>query len=238
MPDLELLRQAIINGDAASSAAVTREALAADCDPVELVSKYMVPAMDEVGRRFECQDYFVPELLLSARAMKKALELIRPLLAERGAASAGRVVIGTVKGDLHDIGKNLVASMLEGAGFEVFDLGVDVAPQRFVGGEGKERGDHRALRAPDDYDALDAAGRGGGSKGRHPAQCSDHDRRRAGHTAVCRTDRGGRLQRQRQRSCRPRAPAGCTIVRGPTRSPAKAPPQRSRPARASAAVPG
>jgi len=138
MPDLELLRQAIINGDAASSAAVTREALAADCDPVELVSKYMVPAMDEVGRRFECQDYFVPELLLSARAMKKALELIRPLLAERGAASAGRVVIGTVKGDLHDIGKNLVASMLEGAGFEVFDLGVDVAPQRFVT-EAKEK---------------------------------------------------------------------------------------------------
>jgi 5-methyltetrahydrofolate--homocysteine methyltransferase len=138
MPDLELLRQAIIKGDAASSAAVTREALAADCDPVELVSKYMVPAMDEVGRRFECQDYFVPELLLSARAMKKALELIRPLLAERGAVSAGRVVIGTVKGDLHDIGKNLVASMLEGAGFEVFDLGVDVAPQKFVS-EAKEK---------------------------------------------------------------------------------------------------
>jgi 5-methyltetrahydrofolate--homocysteine methyltransferase len=132
MPDLQQLREAIIRGDAQSAANVVREALATQADPVELVQKFMVPAMDEVGRRFECQDYFVPELLLSARAMKKALELIRPLLAERGAPSAGRVVIGTVKGDLHDIGKNLVASMLEGAGFEVFDLGVDVSPQKFV----------------------------------------------------------------------------------------------------------
>ena len=132
MPDLELLRQAIIKGDAGASAQVTREALGANADPLDMVTNYMVPAMDEVGRRFECQDYFVPELLLSARAMKKALELIRPLLIERGATPAGRVVIGTVKGDLHDIGKNLVASMLEGAGFEVFDLGVDVAPQKFL----------------------------------------------------------------------------------------------------------
>jgi methylmalonyl-CoA mutase cobalamin-binding domain/chain len=92
----------------------------------------MVPAMDEVGRRFECEEYFVPELLLSARAMKAALELIRPLLAASGAQPAGRIVVGTVKGDLHDIGKNLVASMLEGGGFEVMDLGADVSPEQFV----------------------------------------------------------------------------------------------------------
>jgi methylmalonyl-CoA mutase cobalamin-binding domain/chain len=92
----------------------------------------MIPAMDEVGRRFECEEYFVPELLLSGRAMKAALELIRPLLAASGAQPTGRVVIGTVKGDLHDIGKNLVASMLEGGGFEVTDLGADVPPERFV----------------------------------------------------------------------------------------------------------
>jgi 5-methyltetrahydrofolate--homocysteine methyltransferase len=92
----------------------------------------MIPAMDEVGRRFECQDYFVPELLLSARAMKAALEPLRPLLVASGTQPAGRVVIGTVKGDLHDIGKNLVASLLEGGGFEVIDLGVDVAPEKFV----------------------------------------------------------------------------------------------------------
>jgi len=132
MPDLSQLYDAILNGDAKTSVAVTREALAGDVDPLELVARYMIPAMDEVGRRFECEEYFVPELLLSARAMKGAMELIRPLLAARGAEPLGRVVIGTVKGDLHDIGKNLVASMLEGGGFEVIDLGADVTPDRFV----------------------------------------------------------------------------------------------------------
>jgi 5-methyltetrahydrofolate--homocysteine methyltransferase len=88
--------------------------------------------MDEVGRRFEAEEYFVPELLLSARAMKAALALVRPLLAARGAKPAGRVAIGTVKGDLHDIGKNLVASLLEGGGFQIQDLGADVSAEKFV----------------------------------------------------------------------------------------------------------
>jgi 5-methyltetrahydrofolate--homocysteine methyltransferase len=132
MPDLQKLYDAILNGNHKTSEAITREALAANVEPMELVSKYMVPAMDEVGRRFECEEYFVPELLLAARAMKVALELIRPLLVERGAEPAGRVVIGTVKGDLHDIGKNIVGAMLEGGGFEVIDLGADVSPQKFV----------------------------------------------------------------------------------------------------------
>jgi methylmalonyl-CoA mutase cobalamin-binding domain/chain len=100
--------------------------------PIKLVQEFMVPAMNEVGRRFECMEYFVPELLLSARAMKSALELIRPLLASNSANYAGRVVIGTVQGDLHDIGKNLVAALLEGGGYEVFDLGVNVPPAQFV----------------------------------------------------------------------------------------------------------
>ena len=132
MPDLNRLYEAILNGDHKTSVAVTREAIEANIEAMELVGRYMVPAMDEVGRRFECEDYFVPELLLSARAMKGALELLRPLLAEEGAKSAGRVVIGTVKGDLHDIGKNIVAAMLEGGGFEVIDLGANVAPEVFV----------------------------------------------------------------------------------------------------------
>ncbi len=88
--------------------------------------------MDEVGRRFEDQDYFIPEILLAARSMKAALDPLRPLLAATGVQPTGRVVIGTVKGDLHDIGKNMVASMLEGAGFEVLDLGTDVPPERFI----------------------------------------------------------------------------------------------------------
>jgi len=92
----------------------------------------MMPAMSEVGRRFECNEYFVPELLLSARAMKAALELLRPLLAASGNQPAGRVALGTVKGDLHDIGKNLVGAMLEGGGYEVIDLGVNVTPEQFI----------------------------------------------------------------------------------------------------------
>jgi corrinoid protein of di/trimethylamine methyltransferase len=132
MPDLKPLYDAILNGDHKAAVAITQQALADKVEPFELISNYMIPAMDEVGSRFECEEYFVPELLLSARAMKGALELIRPLLAASGASPAGRVAIGTVKGDLHDIGKNLVASMLEGAGFDVIDLGADVPPEKFV----------------------------------------------------------------------------------------------------------
>jgi corrinoid protein of di/trimethylamine methyltransferase len=132
MADLTRLYDAILNGDNKTAIAVTKEALSENVDPLELVQGYMVPAMDEVGKRFECEEYFVPELLLAARAMKGALGLLRPLLAELGAEPLGRVAIGTVKGDLHDIGKNLIASMLEGGGFEIIDLGADVAPDRFV----------------------------------------------------------------------------------------------------------
>lgn len=139
--DLHGIYDAVLNGDLKSAVDVTRAALAAGVDPQQLVTQQMIPAMDEVGRRFESSEYFVPELLIAARAMKGALELIRPLLAERGVESAGRVVIGTVKGDLHDIGKGLVAAMLEGGGFDVFDLGVDVPPGKFVD-EAKRRGAH------------------------------------------------------------------------------------------------
>ena len=132
MADFQKLYDAVLNGDQKTSIAVTREALDGGADPLDLITNYMVPAMDEVGRLFECEDYFVPELLLSARAMKGSLEILRPLLAAQGAQPTGRVVIGTVKGDLHDIGKNLVASMLEGGGFEVVDLGADVSPEKFI----------------------------------------------------------------------------------------------------------
>ena len=132
MQELKLLHDAILNGNAKTARTTTEQALAAGTDPLKLVQEYMVPAMDEVGRRFECNEYFVPELLLAARAMKSALELVRPLLVASGVQPTGRVVIGTVKGDLHDIGKNLVSAMLEGSGFEVVDLGVNVTPEQFV----------------------------------------------------------------------------------------------------------
>jgi 5-methyltetrahydrofolate--homocysteine methyltransferase len=132
MADLKRLYEAVLNGDAKSATEITQQALADGVDPLTLVNEQMVPAMDEVGRRFEANEYFVPELLISARAMKASLELIRPLLTARGDQPAGRVAIGTVKGDLHDIGKNLVASLLEGGGFEVIDLGVNVDPAKFI----------------------------------------------------------------------------------------------------------
>jgi corrinoid protein of di/trimethylamine methyltransferase len=139
MPDLAQLYEAILTGDAGTAVEVVETALAAEADPQELVTGQMIPAMDEVGRRFEVGEYFVPELLIAGRAMKGALELLRPLLAEQGVEPAGRVVIGTVKGDLHDIGKGLVASMLEGGGFEVIDLGVDVPAEKFIS-EAQEAG--------------------------------------------------------------------------------------------------
>ncbi len=132
MADLQKLYDAVLNGDAKTAVEITKQAIAEKVDPLKLISGTMVPAMDEVGKRYEEEEYFVPELLLSARAMKGSLELLRPLLAESGAKPTGTVAIGTVKGDLHDIGKNLVASLLEGGGFEVIDLGADVPPDRFI----------------------------------------------------------------------------------------------------------
>jgi 5-methyltetrahydrofolate--homocysteine methyltransferase len=132
MADLKQLYDAILVGNFKLARETTEKALAENADPQDLVRNYMIPAMDEVGRRYEANEYFVPELLIAARAMKASLELIRPLLIARGDSFAGRVAIGTVKGDLHDIGKNLVAAMLEGAGFEVIDLGVDVSPEKFT----------------------------------------------------------------------------------------------------------
>ena len=132
MADLKLLYDALLNGDVKAAVTITREALEEGTSPLDLITKYMIPAMDEVGRRFEIQEFYVPELLLSARAMKGSMELLQPLLAAAGVIPAGRVVIGTVQGDLHDIGKNLVASMLQGGGFEIFDLGADVSPEKYV----------------------------------------------------------------------------------------------------------
>jgi 5-methyltetrahydrofolate--homocysteine methyltransferase len=132
MTDLKPLHDAVVDGDAKTAKALTDAAIKAGVAPGDLLGKALIPAMDEVGRRFECNEYFVPELLISARAMKGSMELIRPLLAKSGVQPVGKVAIGTVKGDLHDIGKNLVAAMLEGGGFEIIDLGVDVAPDKFV----------------------------------------------------------------------------------------------------------
>lgn len=132
MADLKKLHDAIRDGDAEVAAQFTQQAISEQVDPSVLITGTMVPAMAEVGELYESGEYFVPELLLSARAMKAAVALLRPLLVASGAEPVGRVVIGTIQGDLHDIGKNLVVSMLEGGGFDVVDLGVDVSAEKFV----------------------------------------------------------------------------------------------------------
>jgi len=111
---------------------LTQAGLDQNMDPVRLLYDALLPALQEVGRRFEIGDYFVPEMLMSARAMQGALNLLRPLLAARGEKSLGKIVMGTVKGDVHDIGKNLCNIMLEGAGFQVIDLGVNVPTDKFI----------------------------------------------------------------------------------------------------------
>jgi len=121
-----------LNGHAPEVKALTEEALKLGMDPMDILFKALIPSLEEVGARFERGDFFVPEMLIAGKAMAGALEILRPLLAETGAQSIGTIVMGTVKGDVHDIGKNLVNIMFEGAGFQVIDLGVQVAPEKFI----------------------------------------------------------------------------------------------------------
>ena len=130
--DLKTIYNNVIEGTASAVEAGVREALAAGIGADTILKDALIAAMGEVGNRYEEGDMFVPEMLISARAMQAGLALLKPYLIGGKAESAGKVAIGTVKGDLHDIGKNLVAMMLEGAGFEILDLGVDVSPQAFV----------------------------------------------------------------------------------------------------------
>jgi 5-methyltetrahydrofolate--homocysteine methyltransferase len=129
---LEKIFEGILDGNANLVVAEVQKALDAGMGPADILNQGMIAAMGEVGRLFEEGEYFVPEMLIAARAMQKGLELLKPYLTEADVQSPGKVAIGTVKGDLHDIGKNLVAMMLEGAAFEVIDLGTDVSPERFI----------------------------------------------------------------------------------------------------------
>ncbi|MCI0549141.1 MAG: corrinoid protein [Candidatus Rokubacteria bacterium] len=132
--DYPTMSRALILGDRDTVAAKTREGLARALDPKALIFRGLIPGMDVVGEKFRRNEYYVPQVLLSARAMYAGLDLLKPLItaAKDATQSVGTVVIGTAQGDLHDIGKNLVAMMLEGAGFTVVNLGRDVAPEKFV----------------------------------------------------------------------------------------------------------
>jgi len=131
MPDLDKLLQSIKNGKNKEAVALTQEAIDGNVPPQQILDQ-MIAAMDDVGRRFQRNEAFVPEMLIAARAMKESMALLAPKLVAAGIKPIGKAIIGTVEGDLHDIGKNLVAMMWKGANFEVIDLGTNVKPQKFV----------------------------------------------------------------------------------------------------------
>jgi 5-methyltetrahydrofolate--homocysteine methyltransferase len=129
---LNALKEAVIVGNAPAARELTERALAENISPKKLLDDALIPGMMVVGEKFKNNEYYVPEVLIAARAMYASLDLLRPILSKSDVEPKGTVVIGTVKGDLHDIGKNLVRMMLEGGGFRVIDLGVDVAPEKFI----------------------------------------------------------------------------------------------------------
>jgi 5-methyltetrahydrofolate--homocysteine methyltransferase len=132
MPDLEMLKDSIIKGDIEKAEELTSSALQAGIPAREILNKGLIPGLDEVGRRFQEGEFFFPELLVSGEAMKASLARLKPELAKSSEATVGKYIIGTVKGDIHDIGKNIVIMMLEGNGWEVTDLGIDVPAETFV----------------------------------------------------------------------------------------------------------
>jgi 5-methyltetrahydrofolate--homocysteine methyltransferase len=132
MADYDTLQQAVIGGKVAQVKELTEKALSEGRKAQEVLDQGLIPAMDIVGEKFSCHEFYMPEMLFAARAMQTGIGLLKPLLEQAGSKPRGKVVIGTVKGDLHDIGKNIVVLMLQGSGFEVVDLGVDVKPDRFV----------------------------------------------------------------------------------------------------------
>ncbi|MBP5093901.1 MAG: corrinoid protein [Abditibacteriota bacterium] len=132
MADFNTLAEAIIAGDQIGAKAAAEELIAGGSTAGDVLEKGLVAGMNVVGAKFKANEFYIPEVLLAARAMKGAMEVLRPLLAETGVKPVAKIAVGTVKGDQHDIGKNIVAMMMEGAGFEVTDLGINVGPDKFV----------------------------------------------------------------------------------------------------------
>ena len=131
-PILQTIQEKVIEGEMTEAVSLVKEAMQAGFPADRILNESLITAMNEVGQRFERGEFYIPEMLVAARTMQAALAILKPSLAQGGIHAAGKVVIGTVMGDLHEIGKNLVATMLEGAGFEIIDLGTDVPPEKFV----------------------------------------------------------------------------------------------------------
>ncbi len=167
MADLQKIADAVIAGNREEVAQLTQAAVDEGVSPADIINQGLIAGMTVVGAKFKANEFYVPEVLIAARAMHAGMDIIKPLLVETGVQPRGTVVIGTVKGDLHDIGKNLVAMMLEGGGYEVIDLDVDVAPDKFVAAVNDKNPQIVALSAlltttmpsmKDTIDALAAAG--------------------------------------------------------------------------------
>lgn len=147
MFDFTGLSNAVIEGDNDQVLAKVKEAISANVDPLAIINQGLIGGMNVVGQRFKVNDMFVPEVLMSARSMNAGIELVKPLLAGGEMTNRGTVIIGTVKGDLHDIGKSLVGMMLECSGFKVIDLGVDISPEEFIAAIKENDGKILALSA-------------------------------------------------------------------------------------------
>ncbi|NOY79101.1 MAG: cobalamin-binding protein [Calditrichaeota bacterium] len=147
MTDFQKIADSIIVGNAKLAKSLTEEAVQEGYPPKEILDEGLIAGMNVVGVRFRKNEIYVPEVLISARAMKAALEILRPLLTRTGIEPKGKVILGTVKGDLHDIGKNLVGMMLEGAGFKIIDLGIDVSPEKFASSVEQEQPDVLGMSA-------------------------------------------------------------------------------------------
>ncbi len=167
MADLQALSEAVINGDRDEVASIVQEAVDEGIAPESVLNDGLIVGMGEVGRRFKANEFYVPEVLIAARAMHAGMDIVKPLLAESGVEPRGRVLIGTVQGDLHDIGKNLVAMMLEGGGYEVIDMEVDIPADQFVAAVNEHSPNVVAMSAlltttmpamKDTIEAFDAAG--------------------------------------------------------------------------------
>ncbi len=236
----ELYDQTLV-GNKPAVLELTNAGLAQGLGPETLLYEALIPSLEEVGARFERGDFFVPEMLIAGKAMAGALEILRPLLAETGAQTIGKIVMGTVKGDVHDIGKNLVNIMFEGAGFEVIDLGVQVAPEKFVAAIAGAQAGHRGLLRVPHHDHADVQGQHQRAEQGRPARPGDRDgRRRPGHPGVRRRGGRGRVRRRRlgrrgpgQGTARaaPRAPVSTALQPSRARS-QRAQPAEGEPARA------
>ena len=147
MADLKAMAQAVERGDRDAAVQAVKDVLAEGLKPEQILNDGLIAAMSSIGEKFKKNEVFIPEVLIAARAMAGAMEILEPKLVETGVKPRGKVVVGTVKQDLHDIGKNLVAMMLKGGGFKVIDLGVDVDPQKFVDAAKDEQAQIIALSA-------------------------------------------------------------------------------------------